>query len=396
MFCLVALAPPVLLFIGRSILKKIMRLHPGNPLKVLRIKPCAQQRIAGVIGRLAASINASFLRPITYNAFQETGLMSDHLSQTLVNYTKTQVITPPPPAGLEAAVGNTPLLQLRRVTDGIPATVKVYAKAEWFNPGGSVKDRPALNILQTAIAAGHLGQGKRLLDSTSGNMGIAYATYGASLGVPVTLTLPANASPERITVLRALGAELILTDPLEGTDGAQRVARKMADENPERYYYANQYDNPANWQAHYFTTGPEIVQQTGGGVTHFVAGLGTSGTLTGVGRYLREYNPAVCIIAGQPASPLHGLEGLKHFETAIRPGIYDPELPDRTLEISTEAAYDMVLRLAREEGLFVGISAGAAAMAALQVASELDAGVVVTVFPDSGYKYLTEKELWER
>lgn len=299
-----------------------------------------------------------------------------------------------PSDGLEAAVGNTPLLPLRRIAAHLPPAVKLFAKAEWFNPGGSVKDRPALNILRTALCEGALDHGKRLLDSTSGNMGIAYATFGAALGIPVTLTLPANASPERQAILRALGAELLLTDPLEGSDGAIRVARTLAAEHPERYYYANQYDNPANWQAHYFSTGPEIVQQTAGQVTHFVAGLGTSGTLTGVGRYLRQYNPAIRLVAAQPAAPFHGLEGLKHMPSAIRPAIFDPALPDETIGIETEAAYAMVRRLAREEGLFVGISSGAAALAALQVAGRIEQGVVVTVFPDAGYKYLSDKELW--
>jgi cysteine synthase B len=270
----------------------------------------------------------------------------------------------------------------------------VLAKAEWFNPGGSIKDRPALNILRNALEDGLLTPGKRLLDSTSGNMGIAYATFGAALDIPVTLALPGNASPERASILRALGAELVLTDPLEGSDGAIRMARQLAAEQPERYYYANQYDNPANWQAHYLTTGPEIIQQTGGQITHFVAGLGTSGTLTGVGRYLRQYNPDIQLVAVQPDSSFHGLEGLKHIPSAIQPGIFDPSLPDRTLEISTEASYEMVRRLAREEGLFVGISSGAAALAALQVAAELEEGVVVTVFPDAGYKYLSDKTVW--
>jgi S-sulfo-L-cysteine synthase (O-acetyl-L-serine-dependent) len=300
-----------------------------------------------------------------------------------------------PAGGLETAVGNTPLIPLRRITAGLETGVQVLAKAEWFNPGGSIKDRPALNILQTALADGSLTPEKRLLDSTSGNMGIAYATFGASLGVKVTLALPANASPERFAILRALGAELILTDPLEGSDGAIQVARKLAAEQPERYFYANQYDNPANWQAHYLTTGPEIVQQTDCRITHFIAGLGTTGTLTGVGRYLRAYNPEIEIIAGLPDSPFHGLEGLKHIPTAIQPGIYDPSLADRILPVSTEAAYAMVQRLAREEGLFVGISSGAAAVLALHIASELEQGVVVTVFPDAGYKYLSDKTLWD-
>jgi S-sulfo-L-cysteine synthase (O-acetyl-L-serine-dependent) len=308
--------------------------------------------------------------------------------------TKTRVVAAPRSGGLETHVGNTPLLPLRRVSAGLASGVQVLAKAEWFNPGGSVKDRPALNILRTALED-HLLQGKRLLDSTSGNMGIAYATFGAALGIPVTLTLPANASRERIGILRALGAELILTDPSEGSDGAIRVARAMAAEDPQRFYYANQYDNPANWQAHYLSTGPEIVQQTGGKVTHFVAGLGTSGTLTGAGRYLRAYNPEIQLIAGQPDGPLHGLEGLKHMPSALQPQIYDPHLADRTVEVATEEAHAMVRRLAREEGLFVGISSGAAAAAALKVAAELKHGVVVTIFPDAGYKYLSDRALWE-
>ncbi len=321
--------------------------------------------------------------------------MSDLIVKTQERLAQSLVVAPPPPCGVEFTVGNTPLLVLRRITADLPSSVQVYAKAEWFNPGGSIKDRPAFNILRTALANCDLVPGKRLLDSTSGNMGIAYTTFGAAMDVPVTLVLPANASPERIAILRALGAELVLTDPLEGSDGAIRVARQMAAEEPDLYFYANQYDNPANWQAHYLTTGPEIFQQTAGQVTHIVAGLGTSGTLTGVSRYLQQFNPDVQLIAVQPDSPLHGLEGLKHMPTAIQPGIFDPSLPDRTLEISTEEAYDMVRRLAREEGLFTGISSGAAAAAALKVAEELDQGVVVTVFPDAGYKYLSDKGLWE-
>jgi cysteine synthase B len=320
--------------------------------------------------------------------------MTDQITKSTVRLKSLDQVISTGMGGLESAVGNTPLLPLQRIGTSLAPDVKLFAKAEWFNPGGSIKDRPALNILRTALANGYLEENKRLLDSTSGNMGIAYATFGAALGVPVTLALPANASPERITILRALGAELILTDPLEGSDGAILVARQLASEYPERYYYANQYDNPANWQAHYLTTGPEIVQQTNGAITHFIAGLGTTGTLTGAGRYLRSYNPEIQIVAGQPDSPLHGLEGLKHLPTAIQPGIFDTTLPDRTVTVPTEAAYEMVRRLAREEGLFVGISSGAAAYAALQVASELTDGVIVTVFPDAGYKYLSDKELW--
>jgi cysteine synthase B len=311
----------------------------------------------------------------------------------LLDYPNT-TLAAPPADGLEAVVGNTPLLPLRRLAE-LPPGVQVYAKAEWFNPGGSVKDRPALNILRAARASGQLSDGKRLLDSTSGNMGIAYATFGAALDLPVTLAIPANASRERLAILRVLGAELILTDPLEGSDGAIRVARQLAAEYPQRYFYADQYNNPANWQAHYLTTGPEIWEQTAGQVTHLVAGLGTSGTLMGTGRFLRERNPAVQLVAFQPDAAFHGLEGLKHMPTAIRPGIFDPSLPDLTIEASTETAYALVLRLARKEGLFVGISSGAAAAAALQVASSLESGVVVTVFPDAGYKYLNEK-MWEQ
>jgi len=278
-------------------------------------------------------------------------------------------LTVPAASGIEYAVGYTPLFPLRKVTSGLSPHVQLLAKAEWFNPGGSIKDRPALYILRNAMEEGKLTPSKRLLDSTSGNMGIAYATLGAAMNIGVTLVIPANASPERLTILRALGAELVLTDPLEGSDGAIRVARQMAKEHPDRYYYANQYDNPSNWQAHYFTTGPEIVQQTSGQVTHFVAGLGTTGTLTGTTRYLHQYNPDIQIVAVQPDSAFHGLEGLKHLPTAIQPGIYDPGLANRTNEVSTEEAHKMVLRLAREEGLFVGISSGAAAVAALSLAS---------------------------
>jgi cysteine synthase B len=298
-------------------------------------------------------------------------------------------------ADLTAHVGNTPLLALRKLSRTLAPRVKMFAKAEWFNPGGSVKDRPALNIIRTALANGDLGTGKRLLDSTSGNMGISYATFGAVLGIPVTLAVPASASPERFAILRALGAELILTDPSEGSDGAILTARQLAVEKPELYWYANQYNNAANWQAHYKSTGPEILCQTDERVTHFIAGLGTSGTLIGTGKYLREQLPDVKIIAFQPDAAFHGLEGLKHMPTAIKPGIYDPSFADETRAVRTEDAHEMVSRLAREEGLFVGISSGAAALAALRVAEELDEGVVVTLFPDAGYKYLSDKSLWE-
>jgi cysteine synthase B len=313
---------------------------------------------------------------------------------TLLDYRLTQSNTLSL-KGLESHVGNTPLLPLQKLRRGLSPRLRIFAKAEWFNPSGSVKDRPALNIIQTALANGDLGNEKRLLDSTSGNMGISYATFGAALGIPVTLTIPASASPERFAILHALGAELILTDPTEGSDGAIVEARKLAMEKPDLYWYVNQYNNPANWEAHYKTTGPEVLVQTNGEVTHFVAGLGTSGTLTGTGKYLRERLPGVKVIAFQPDAAFHGLEGLKHMPTAIKPGIYEPDFADETLEVRTEDARDMVLRLAREEGLFVGISSGAAAVAALRAAQGLDEGVIVTVFPDSGDKYLSDKALWE-
>jgi len=298
-------------------------------------------------------------------------------------------------------IGYTPLIRLRRVTAHLPDSIEIYGKAEWFNPGGSVKDRPAWNIIRTAIERGELDRGKRLLDATSGNTGIAYAMIGAALGFGVTLCVPANVSLERKRILKAYGAEVIYTNPLESSDGAIRMARQLYAERPDLYYYADQYNNPANWQAHYETTGVEIWQQTEGRITHFVAGLGTTGTFVGVGRRLREYNPAIQLVSFQPDSPLHGLEGLKHLETAIVPGIYDPTLADRDLRVSTEEAYGMVRRLAREEGLLVGISAGAAVAACLKLAEQILAqregaprAVIVTILPDSADKYLSER-FWE-
>jgi cysteine synthase B len=296
--------------------------------------------------------------------------------------------------GMPSLVGNTPLLPLVTLTDRTKSQVQVFAKAEWFNPSGSVKDRPAWNIIQNALHQGLILPGMHLLDSTSGNMGISYATFGAALGIPITLVLPSNASPERIKIMEALGAELVLTDPMEGSDGAIRIAQEMSTNNPGKYYYANQYDNPENWKAHYRSTGPELIEQTQGKITHFVAGMGTTGTLTGVSRYLADHYPDVEIIGVQPDSPFNGLEGLKHLPTAIQPGIYDPGAADRIIEIRTEHAYDMVRCLAHEEGYFVGISSGAAAVAARQVANEIENGVVVTVFPDAGFKYLSDEALW--
>lgn len=290
-------------------------------------------------------------------------------------------------------IGNTPLLRLERLGAAFPE-VEFYTKAEWGNPGGSVKDRPALNIIREAERAGLLTKDKILIDSTSGNTGIAYAMIGAARGYRVRLCMPSNVSLERKRILKAYGAGIVYTDPMEGSDGAIRKVREMAAENPELYFYANQYDNAANWRAHYMTTGAEIFAQTEGRVTHFVAGLGTSGTFVGTARKLKELNPKIRCISFQPDSPFHGLEGMKHMATAIVPKIYDPSVADEDLAISTEEAYAMTLRLAREEGLLAGISAGAATVAALQVAKAAGRGVIVTIFPDSGDKYLSER-FWD-
>ena len=290
-------------------------------------------------------------------------------------------------------IGNTPLLRLSRIVPHNPR-VEVYAKAEWYNPGGSVKDRPAFNMIMEGERSGKLTPDKTILDATSGNTGIAYAMIGAACGYRVTLCLPLNANEERKRLLRAFGAELVLTDPRLSSDGAIIKARELYAADPDKYFYPDQYNNPANWQAHYNSTGPEIWRQTGGRVTHFVAGLGTSGTFMGTGRYLREVAPHVKLISMQPDSPFHGLEGMKHMDSAIVPGIYDPNLADAQTEVSTEAAYDMVKRLAREEGILVGISSAANLIAALDVANETDEGVVVTIFTDNGDRYLSER-FWQ-
>lgn len=292
--------------------------------------------------------------------------------------------------GLIDQVGNTPLIRLERVTSHLPGAVEVFGKAEWHNPSGSVKDRAAAEILRQALEAGSLSHGRILLDSSSGNMGIAYATLGAALGISIRLVVPGNINPTRKHLLQAMGVELIISDPLQGSDGARQLAAELTEREPERYFYADQYSNPANWLGHYRTTGPEIVQDTEGRLTHFVAGLGTTGTLTGAGRLIKEQIPAASIVGFQPNSPLNGLEGLKHLPSSRVPEIFDPSLPDEILEIPTEQAYAMARRLAREEGLLVGVSAAAAAVAALAVAERLEAGTVVTVFPDSGLKYLDE------
>ena len=289
-------------------------------------------------------------------------------------------------------IGNTPLVDLSGLTE--KPGVRLYAKAELANPGGSVKDRPALAMVMDALRRGLFTEGRRLLDATSGNTGIAYAMIGAALGIPVTLCLPESASPERKRILKAYGAELRITDPLAGSDGAILEARRLVAEEPERWAYLDQYSNPENWRAHYRTTGPEIWEQTAGEITHFVTGLGTSGTFMGVGRFLRETNPAVRLVSMEPDSPFHGLEGMKHMATAIVPPIYDSGLADEARELPTERAYAMVKRLARETGLLVGISSGANVATALDVAAGLQKGVVVTVLCDSADKYLSDR-FWE-
>ena len=292
-----------------------------------------------------------------------------------------------------SGIGNTPLLRLERIGE-LPRGVELYAKAEHLNPSGSVKDRAASAIIRDAAKSGALDAGKTILDATSGNTGIAYAMIAAARGLHVTLCLPASSNIERKRMLKIYGAELIETDPLQGTDGAQRRARELAAEEPDKYFYADQYNNPNNWRAHYETTGPEIWEQTDGRVTHFLAGLGTSGTFVGTVRRLRELNPAIKAIAMQPDSPWHGLDGLKHLSTAIVPGIYDPELINETVTVRTEDAQKMTVRLAREEGLFVGVSSGANVLAALRLARELpDRSVVVTVLCDGGERYLSE-DIW--
>jgi cysteine synthase B len=294
-------------------------------------------------------------------------------------------------------IGNTPLLRLEKITGNVPG-VMILGKAEWVNPGGSVKDRAAWSMVREALDRGQLAAGKTLLDATSGNTGIAFAMLGAALGFPVRLCMPTNVSPERKRILRAYGAQVDWTDPDQGSDGAIRRARELAGSAPDEFYYADQYSNPANWQAHYNTTAAEIWRQTEGQLTHFIAGLGTSGTFVGTTRRLKELNPAIQAISFQPDSPFHGLEGMKHMATAIVPAIYDATVADRNVEIETEAAYAMVRRLAREEGLLVGISAGAAIVACMQIAKEEAAAgrraVIVTVLPDSADKYLSER-FWE-
>ena len=289
-------------------------------------------------------------------------------------------------------IGKTPLLEVSSYSPN--AQVKIYAKAEWQNPGRSVKDRPAKRMIQKALHDGRLTREKILLDSTSGNTGVAYAMLGSALGLRVQLVVPANVSEYQRQLLRAYGADVLWTSAQEGSDGAIRHARALAQEQPQRYFYANQYDNPDNWRAHYDTTALEIWQQSRGRITHFVAGLGTCGTFIGTSRRLRELNPGIRLISVQPDSPLHGLEGLKHIPTAIVPAIFDADLADENLDIATEAAQELVVHLARTRGLLVGLSAGAALEAARQVAARVERGVIVTVFPDGGHRYL-EGRFWD-
>lgn len=290
-------------------------------------------------------------------------------------------------------IGNTPLLEIQRITEGLSPRVRIFAKLEGFNPGGSVKDRAALKMVQDGIRTGKLRPGKTILDSTSGNTGIALAMIGRVLGYPVELVVPANVSAERKAIIHAYGAQVTYSDPMEGSDGAIQLCRKVLAEAPEKYFKPDQYFNPMNPEAHYETTGPEIYRQTHQTITHFVAGIGTGGTIMGAGRYLKEQNPEIKVIAVEPDDPLHGLEGLKHMATSIVPGIYHEERLDGKISISTDDAYAMVYRLSQEEGVLVGQSSGAAMLAALKVARTLNSGTIVTLFPDFGDKYLTTN-LW--
>jgi S-sulfo-L-cysteine synthase (O-acetyl-L-serine-dependent) len=290
-------------------------------------------------------------------------------------------------------IGNTPLVEISRVSGALCADVKVYAKLEGMNPGGSVKDRPAWRMVQEGLRTKKLRPGKTILDSTSGNTGIALAMVGSVLGYPVELVMPGNVSVERKQIISAYGAKVTYSDPMEGSDGAIRLCREILAADPEKYFKPDQYFNPMNPQAHYENTGPEIYRQTNGKVTHFVAGIGTGGTVMGTGRYLKEVNPEIQIIAVEPDDALHGLEGLKHMATSIVPGIYHEQELDAKIPVSTEDAYSMVYRLSQEEGLLVGQSSGAALFAALKVARKLRSGTIVTIFPDFGDKYLTTN-LW--
>jgi S-sulfo-L-cysteine synthase (O-acetyl-L-serine-dependent) len=311
------------------------------------------------------------------------------------------LIQPGEPSSLTRLIGNTPLIKLERIAAGF-APIEIYAKAEWFNPGGSVKDRAAWSMVRDGELSGKLTLGKVILDATSGNTGIAYAMIGANRGYKVCLCLPANASPERKKILEAYGVEIVLTDPDLSTDGSQQKAREMFAAEPDKYFYPDQYNNPANWRAHYENTGPEIVRQTDGKVTHFVAGLGTTGTFIGTSRKLREAIDGIKLISVQPDSAIHGLEGMKHLETALVPGIYDSKVADENIDVPTEKAYHWVRQLARAEGILAGISSGAVLEACFILAARMEKEPleirqrtkIVTIFPDAADKYLSE-HFWD-
>jgi cysteine synthase B len=291
-------------------------------------------------------------------------------------------------------IGNTPLIRLTKIAEDLSPDVEIYAKAEWFNPGGSIKDRPALWMILDGIRTGKLSSDKIIMDSSSGNTAIAYAMIGAALGYRVELATPANMNIERKRTLEAFSAMMTFSDPLEGSDGAIKLARKLKDENPNKYFMPDQYNNPANPLSHFETTAPEIWHQTERRVTHFLAGIGTSGTLMGTGKRLKEFNPHIKVIAIEPVEPLHGLEGLKHMATSIVPGIYDPTFADEKVQVSTENSYRVMKELLKKEGIFVGHSSGAAAYVTLEYAKRLKEGVLVTIFPDGGYRYLSGGLWW--
>jgi len=288
-------------------------------------------------------------------------------------------------------IGKTPLFCLNNITDQINSNVKIFAKLERFNPGGSVKDRAAFQMIKDAEETGELTKDKIILDSTSGNTGIAYAMISAVKGYRAKIIIPHNASIERKKIITGFGAEIVYSSPLEGSDGAIKLAKAIYDQHPDKYYMPDQYNNPSNWKAHYLTTGPEILEQTKGKITHFIASLGTTGTITGAGKALKEFDPDIRIIAVEPDDAMHGIEGLKYLESSIVPGFYDPDLPDETLYINTEKAYDMVKKIIALEGLPVGHSSGAAMVGALQIAEQITEGIIVAVFPDGGDRYLSHE-----
>ncbi|MGQ0792634.1 MAG: PLP-dependent cysteine synthase family protein [Deltaproteobacteria bacterium] len=314
--------------------------------------------------------------------------------QPLLNRKRAAAINKPRVESVVDLIGNTPLIRLERIAEGISPDVEIYAKAEWFNPGGSVKDRPALWMIRDGIRRGKLTEDKIIMDSSSGNTAIAYAMIGAALGYRVELVTPANMNIERKRTLEAFGANIIYSDALEGSDGAIRFARKLYAENLEKYFMPDQYNNPANVQAHIESTAPEIWEQTGGRVSHLIAGIGTSGTLMGAGRGLKHFNQSVRVISIQPEEALHGLEGLKHMASSIVPGIYDARFPDETIHAPTDESYEIMKQLVNKEGIFVGHSGGAAVWAALRVARTLTEGVIVAILPDGGYRYLSGGLWW--